>query len=77
MKNNTMSTRFRSSANHVLEVEEPFDVWVIGSGFAGTVLGTSLVQRGIRTVILESAKSAARTNHYCTCPRGQPCSSSV
>jgi len=77
MKNNTMSTRFRSDTLHLLEAEEPFDVCVIGSGFAGTVLGTSLVQRGIRTVILESGKSAARTNHYCTYPRGQPCSSSV
>ena len=31
-----------------------FDVCIIGSGFAGSVLGEALVRRGIRTVILES-----------------------
>jgi choline dehydrogenase-like flavoprotein len=37
--------------------EEPaadFDVCVIGSGFAGTFLGLRLVERGIRTVMLEA-----------------------
>ena len=31
-----------------------FDVCIIGSGFAGAILGNSLVKHGIRTVILES-----------------------
>jgi len=31
-----------------------FDVCIIGSGFAGAVLGNSLVKHGIKTVILES-----------------------
>jgi choline dehydrogenase-like flavoprotein len=31
-----------------------FDVCIIGSGFAGAILGESLVRRGIKTVILES-----------------------
>jgi glucose dehydrogenase len=31
-----------------------FDVCIIGSGFAGTVLGEALVQHGIKTVIVES-----------------------
>ena len=31
-----------------------FDVCVIGSGFAGAVLGEALVRHGIKTVILES-----------------------
>jgi choline dehydrogenase-like flavoprotein len=37
-----------------LEGSEPFDVCIIGSGPAGTVLGAALVERGVRTVILES-----------------------
>ena len=31
-----------------------FDVCIIGSGFAGAILGNALVKHGIRTVILES-----------------------
>ena len=31
-----------------------FDVCIIGSGFAGAILGESLVRQGIKTVILES-----------------------
>ena len=31
-----------------------FDVCIIGSGFAGAILGATLVKRGIKTVILES-----------------------
>ena len=31
-----------------------FDVCIIGSGFAGAILGNSLVKHGIKTVILES-----------------------
>jgi choline dehydrogenase-like flavoprotein len=37
-----------------LDSSEPFDVCIIGSGPAGTILGTSLAERGIRTIILES-----------------------
>jgi choline dehydrogenase-like flavoprotein len=39
---------------NALDSSEPFEVCIIGSGPAGTILGTSLVQRGIRTLILES-----------------------
>jgi len=38
----------------------PFDVCIIGSGPSGTILGRSLVERGIRTVILESGSSLFR-----------------
>jgi hypothetical protein len=31
-----------------------FDVCIIGSGFAGAILGESLVRHGVKTVILES-----------------------
>jgi hypothetical protein len=31
-----------------------FDVCIIGSGFAGAILGESLVRRGVKTVVLES-----------------------
>jgi choline dehydrogenase-like flavoprotein len=36
------------------EYEMPFEVCIIGSGPAGSVLGKALVDNGIRTVILES-----------------------
>src|SRR5215510_7763024 len=39
---------------------EPFDVCIIGSGFAGTILGILLVQQGIRVVMLESGFSLGR-----------------
>jgi len=39
-----------------LETPDGFDVCIIGSGPAGTILGTSLAQRGIRTLILESGR---------------------
>jgi choline dehydrogenase-like flavoprotein len=35
----------------------PFDVCIIGSGFAGAVLGQDLAAQGLRTVILESGMS--------------------
>jgi choline dehydrogenase-like flavoprotein len=44
----------------VLDSSEPFDVCIIGSGPVGTILGRSLVERGIRTVILESGSSLFR-----------------
>lgn len=37
-----------------LRAAEPFDVCIIGSGPAGVVLGTDLVEQGLRTVVLES-----------------------
>lgn len=40
-----------------LNSAQTFDVCVIGSGFAGTVLAKSLVERGVRTVMLESGES--------------------
>jgi len=40
-----------------LDASEPFDVCIIGSGPSGTVLGTELAERGVRTVILESGNS--------------------
>ena len=52
---NKSSSRFRA-----LDAAEPFDVCIIGSGFAGTVIGKSLAERGIRTVIIESGESLSR-----------------
>ncbi len=40
-----------------LDAARPFDVCVIGSGPAGTVIGKSLAERGVRTLILESGKN--------------------
>lgn len=45
---------------NALDSAEPFDVCIIGSGPAGTILGKSLVERGVRTVILESGGSVFR-----------------
>jgi choline dehydrogenase-like flavoprotein len=39
---------------------EPFDVCVVGSGFAGMVLANLLVHRGIRTLMLESGFGLGR-----------------
>jgi len=35
---------------------EPYDVCIVGSGPAGTILGTTLARRGLRTLILESGR---------------------
>ena len=43
-----------------LDSSEPFDVCIIGSGPAGTTLGTELVKKGVRTLILESGGSVLR-----------------
>ncbi len=40
-----------------LDASEPYDVCVIGSGPAGTILATSLVEQGVRTLLLESGNS--------------------
>lgn len=43
-----------------LDRSEPFDVCIIGSGFTGTVVGLGLVERGARTIILESGHGLLR-----------------
>jgi choline dehydrogenase-like flavoprotein len=43
-----------------LTASGPYDVCIIGSGPAGTILGTELVKKGIRTLILESGGSLLR-----------------
>jgi choline dehydrogenase-like flavoprotein len=48
-------TRLAESA-----AESRYDVCIIGSGFVGTVVGTSLATRGVRTVILESGRGVLR-----------------
>ncbi|TCK18182.1 choline dehydrogenase-like flavoprotein [Thiogranum longum] len=40
-----------------LDTTEPFDVCIIGSGPTGTIIGKTLVENGIRTVILEAGSS--------------------
>ena len=40
-----------------LDAAEPYDVCIVGSGPAGTVLGTQLVEAGLRVLILESGGS--------------------
>lgn len=50
----------RSQNIDALDSKEPFDVCIIGSGPAGTIVGTDLVKQGIRTVILESGSSLIR-----------------
>lgn len=42
------------------DMHEPYDVCIIGSGPAGTILGRSLVERGVRTLILESGTNLIR-----------------
>jgi len=39
-----------------LDAAEPYDVCVVGSGPAGTLLGSSLAQRGARVLMLESGR---------------------
>ena len=55
-----MTRKDGASNIDALDRSEPFDVCIIGSGFAGTVLGTELVQRGVRTLIVESGDSMLR-----------------
>lgn len=40
-----------------LDASEPYDVCVVGSGPAGTMLATTLVERGVRTLLVESGNS--------------------
>jgi choline dehydrogenase-like flavoprotein len=46
---------------HLSALERPggFDVCIVGSGPAGTLLGTTLASRGVRTLILESGTGLA------------------
>jgi glucose dehydrogenase len=39
-----------------LDASEPYDVCIVGSGFAGTVLGRTLAGRGVRVLLLESGR---------------------
>lgn len=43
-----------------LDAAEPYDVCIIGSGPAGTIVGTNLARKGIRTILLESGGSLTR-----------------
>ena len=55
-----MNPHHDAGAIRALDASEPYDVCIIGSGPAGTILGTSLVERGIRTLILESGTNLFR-----------------
>ena len=55
-----MNRHYDAGAIRALDASEPYDVCIIGSGPAGTILGTSLVERGIRTLILESGTNLFR-----------------
>jgi len=55
-----MNRHHDAGAIRALDASEPYDVCIIGSGPAGTILGTSLVERGIRTLILESGTNLFR-----------------
>ena len=48
-----------------LDASEPYDVCIVGSGPAGTVLGTRLVEHGLRTLILESGPESDDAPHPC------------
>ncbi|MDJ0757862.1 MAG: GMC family oxidoreductase [Woeseiaceae bacterium] len=48
-----------SDPRAVLEATEPYDVCIVGSGPAGTILGTTLAKQGVRTLILESGRGLA------------------
>lgn len=43
-----------------LDASQPYDVCIVGSGFAGAVLASDLVERGVRTLLLESGDSLVR-----------------
>jgi choline dehydrogenase-like flavoprotein len=42
-----------------LDASQPYDVCIIGSGFAGTVAGLGLAKRGARVLVIESGRSLA------------------
>jgi len=43
-----------------VDATEPYDICVIGSGPAGTIVATSLAQKGLRTIVLESGTNMAQ-----------------
>lgn len=47
-------------AMRALDAPEPYEVCIIGSGPAGTILGRSLAERGVRTLIVESGGNLFR-----------------
>ena len=47
-------------AIEALDVSEPYDVCIIGSGFAGSILAQGLAEHGVRTLLLESGGSLSR-----------------
>ena len=51
----TVTNKFQNAS--VFDSSESFDVCIFGSGPSGTILGSSLVDRGIRTIIVESGSS--------------------
>ncbi len=50
----------RTRGTDALDASEPYDVCIIGSGFAGSVLASGLAEHGVRTLVLESGGSLAR-----------------
>lgn len=52
-----MTAKHRIKDISILDSAKSFDVCIIGSGPAGTILGKALIERGVRTLILESGKS--------------------
>jgi len=42
---------------NVLDLSEPFDVCIIGSGPAGTILAKTLVEKGMRTLMIEAGSN--------------------
>jgi len=56
----SMKSRQVVHAARALDASDPHDVCIIGSGPAGTILGRSLAERGIRTLILESGTNLFR-----------------
>jgi len=52
-----MKTDIARHSMNVIDASQSYDVCIIGSGPAGTILGRSLAERGIRTLILESGSN--------------------
>jgi choline dehydrogenase-like flavoprotein len=51
-----MNVRLESGSLAALAAPASYDVCIIGSGPAGTLLGTRLAGAGVRTLILESGR---------------------
>jgi choline dehydrogenase-like flavoprotein len=52
-------SRFMESIKNLdaLDSSEPYDICIIGSGPAGTIVGTDLIKKGVRTLMIESGGS--------------------